>query len=76
LLHQKGAQNVAILFGYFIFSKNHDEPPKVAHLAKNLIIYFLGTEVLSAVTPTVYSTTEKAKNRFPAEGTKLTRFLN
>ncbi len=29
------AQNVAITLGYFIFSKNHNEPPKVAQLAKN-----------------------------------------
>jgi hypothetical protein len=25
---------VAIILGYFIFSKNHKEPPKVAQLAK------------------------------------------
>jgi hypothetical protein len=34
LLKQKVAQNVAISLGYFIFSKNHNEPPKVAQLAK------------------------------------------
>ncbi len=31
---QKIAQNIAISLGYFIFSKNHNEPPKVAQLAK------------------------------------------
>jgi hypothetical protein len=30
LLDQKAAQNVAISLGYFIFSKNCNEPPKVA----------------------------------------------
>ncbi len=34
LLQQKVAQNIAISSGYFIFSKNHNEPPKVAQLAK------------------------------------------
>jgi hypothetical protein len=33
LLRQKVAQNVAISFGYFIFSKNPIERPKVAQLA-------------------------------------------
>jgi hypothetical protein len=33
LLKQKLAQNVAISLGYFL--KNHNEPPKVAQLAKN-----------------------------------------
>ncbi len=28
-------QKVAIYLGYFVFSKNHNEPPKVAQLAKN-----------------------------------------
>jgi hypothetical protein len=28
-------QKVAIILGYFILSKNHNEPPKVAQLAKN-----------------------------------------
>ncbi len=28
-------QKVAISLGYFMFSKNHDDPPKVAQLAKN-----------------------------------------
>jgi hypothetical protein len=32
LLNQKVAQNVAIILG--IFSKNHNEPPKVTQLAK------------------------------------------
>jgi hypothetical protein len=36
---QKVAQNVAISLGYFIFSKNHNEPPKVAQLAKNWQIW-------------------------------------
>jgi hypothetical protein len=35
LLKQKVAQKVVIILGYFIFSKNHNEPPKVAQLAKN-----------------------------------------
>jgi len=35
LLEQKRAQNVANSLGYFIFSKSHNEPPKVAPLAKN-----------------------------------------
>jgi hypothetical protein len=39
LLQQKAAQNVAIPLGYFIFSKNHNEPPKVAQLAKNCPIW-------------------------------------
>jgi hypothetical protein len=34
LLKQKVAQNVTIFMGYFIFSKNHNEPPKVAQSAK------------------------------------------
>jgi hypothetical protein len=35
LLQQKIAPKVAISLGYFIFSKNHKEPPKVAQLVKN-----------------------------------------
>jgi hypothetical protein len=35
LLKQKVAKKVAIILGYFIFSKHHNEPPKVAQLAKN-----------------------------------------
>ncbi len=35
LLKQKVAQYVAISLGYFIFPKNHNEPPKVAQLLKN-----------------------------------------
>jgi hypothetical protein len=35
LLKPKVTQNVTISLGYFIFSKNHNEPPKVAQLAKN-----------------------------------------
>ncbi len=34
LLKPKVAQNVAISLGYFIFSKNHNELPKVAQLTK------------------------------------------
>jgi hypothetical protein len=34
LLKQKVAKKVAISLGYFILSKNHNEPPKVAQLAK------------------------------------------
>jgi hypothetical protein len=34
LLKQKVAQKVAIILGYFILSKNHNEPPKVAQMAK------------------------------------------
>ena len=30
LFQQKAAQNVAISLGYFIFSKNQEEPPKLA----------------------------------------------
>ncbi len=36
---QKVAQKVEIPLGYFIFSKNHNEPPKVAQLAKNCPIW-------------------------------------
>jgi hypothetical protein len=36
LLKQKVAQKVEIILGYFILSKNHNEPPKVAQLAKKL----------------------------------------
>jgi hypothetical protein len=39
LLKQKVAPKVAIILGYFIFSKNHNEPPKVAQLAKNYPIW-------------------------------------
>jgi hypothetical protein len=34
LFKLKVAQKVANVLGYFIFSKNHNEPPKVAQLAK------------------------------------------
>jgi hypothetical protein len=34
-MKQKVAQKIAIIFGYFILSKNHNEPPKVAQGAKN-----------------------------------------
>jgi hypothetical protein len=33
-LFQKVAQNVTISWGYFIFSSNDNEPPKVAKLVK------------------------------------------
>jgi hypothetical protein len=36
LCKQKVAQKGAIILGYFIFSKNHNEPPEVAQLAKKL----------------------------------------
>jgi hypothetical protein len=39
LLKQKVAQKVAIILGYFIFSKKHNELPKVAQLAKNYQIW-------------------------------------
>jgi hypothetical protein len=49
LLKQKVAQNVAISICYFIFSKNQNEPPKVAQLVKNAQSghpgYFKGTNV-------------------------------
>jgi hypothetical protein len=35
LLQQKVAKKVAISLGYFVFSKYHKEPPKVAQLAKS-----------------------------------------
>jgi hypothetical protein len=35
LLKQKVSKNVAIILGYFVLPKHHDEPPKVAQLAKN-----------------------------------------
>jgi hypothetical protein len=34
LIKQKVAQKVTIILGYFIFSKNHNEPPKVAQVVK------------------------------------------
>jgi hypothetical protein len=36
LLQQKVAQKVAISFGYFMFSKNHKAPPKVAQLVTKM----------------------------------------
>jgi hypothetical protein len=39
LLKQKIAQKVIIILGYFIVSKNHNEPPKVAQLVKNHAIW-------------------------------------
>jgi hypothetical protein len=38
LLKLKVAQKVAIIFGYFILSNNHNEPSKVAQLEKNDLI--------------------------------------
>ncbi len=35
LLKQKVAQKVTIILGYFILSKNQNEPPKEDELAKN-----------------------------------------
>jgi hypothetical protein len=34
LLQQKVAKNITIYLGYFTFSKNHNESPKVAQLVK------------------------------------------
>jgi len=39
LLKQKVAKKVAIIFGYFILSKNHTKPPKVAQFANNRPIW-------------------------------------
>jgi hypothetical protein len=39
LLKQKIAQNITITLGYFIHSKNNNEPQKVAQLAKNIPIW-------------------------------------
>jgi hypothetical protein len=39
LLKQKVAQSFTISSGYFIFSKNHYEPPKVAQLVKDCPIW-------------------------------------
>jgi hypothetical protein len=39
LLKQKIAQKIAMILGYFILSKNHNEPPKVAQLVKNCPIW-------------------------------------
>jgi hypothetical protein len=39
LLKQKVAQTVAIILGYFILTKNDNESPKVAQLAKNHSIW-------------------------------------
>jgi hypothetical protein len=39
LLKQKVANNVTISLGYLIFSKKHNEPPKVAQLTKNCPIW-------------------------------------
>jgi hypothetical protein len=36
LLKQKVAPKVAIILSYFILSKNHNEPPKVAHIGEKL----------------------------------------
>jgi hypothetical protein len=41
LLKQKVAPKVTIIFGYFVLSKNHNEPPKVAQLAKKRPIWSL-----------------------------------
>jgi hypothetical protein len=39
LPEQKVAQKVAIILGYFTLSKNHNEPPKIAQLAKSCPIW-------------------------------------
>jgi hypothetical protein len=41
LLKPKVAQKVVIILGYFILSKSHNEPPKVAQLVKNRPIWSL-----------------------------------
>jgi hypothetical protein len=52
LLKQKVAQNVTISLGYFILSKNHNEPSKVAQLAKNLVTLAVGQrKMLMVLTP-------------------------
>jgi len=48
LLKQKVAQKVDIILGYFILSKNHNEPSKVAQLAKNAQSGHLGYHVGAA----------------------------
>jgi hypothetical protein len=49
LLQQKVAQNVSL--GYFIFSKNHNEPPKVAQWAKKSpnLVTLAGAKFLTPV---------------------------
>jgi hypothetical protein len=39
LMKQKGALNITISLGYFIFSKNHNEPVKVAQLVQSCPIW-------------------------------------
>jgi hypothetical protein len=36
LLEQKVAPKLAIIWGYFILSENHNEPPEVAQLVKKI----------------------------------------
>jgi hypothetical protein len=44
LLKPKVAQNVAIALGYFVFSKNNNELPKVGQLEKYCLIGDLGNK--------------------------------
>jgi hypothetical protein len=53
LLNQKVAQDVAISLGYFIFSKNQNELPKIAQLVKNHPIW---SPLLSETTYLVQNT--------------------
>jgi hypothetical protein len=56
LLKQKVAQKVTIILGYFILSKNYNESPKVAQLAKklpNLVTLKLNYEELQMTTKKV-----------------------
>ncbi len=43
LLKQKVSQKVANIWGYFILSKNNNDPPKVAQLVKNCQIWSPGS---------------------------------
>jgi len=59
LLQQKVAQNVTISVGYFIFSKNHNEPSKVAQSAKKLpnLVTLVEIEVIHSLKACVARTT-------------------
>ncbi len=54
---QKVAQNVTISLGYFIFSNNHNELPKVSQLAKipNLVTLVMGRTVFGCIIEAIYS---------------------
>jgi hypothetical protein len=74
LLKQKVAPKVAIILGYFIFSKNHTEPPKVAQLAKklpNLVTLMLNVVMLGVVTLSVMV----PKNLPSRQGDQIGRFF-